>query len=341
MKTKNTPVTTDKKFDRLKKLHDLVMKYQIHECNSHCLTNNSIPNLQKQISHSHQLVKLALRDLREHRLQTKEEEIRCEKYIEKMRSNIEPLCVKLAGLRNTFESEKEGSDKSDGILCCSEGYPYPTSKYCYLDIKEDKWYYHRSEPRIVDDVVYDDRKVVEYNSTVLLMWEGYTCCRLVSEQFMLEYLVKYVSKCEPIFSLDVLEKLPPETVEYFKSEAGKHIHGRIMSVCELIGRLIGLKHIEQSIVCKFLTTELPSARIKSINVRACHQFIQEQKQNMIMQEKGQTTLRKFIRSKTRDELSMNDLFSADLIDKYVSRPSLVGPAETDIFEKIKFPDYFR
>jgi hypothetical protein len=64
-----------------------------------------------------------------------------------------------------------------------------TLNFFFLIKKTNKWEYYRPQ--------YEDRNVVPYHSTLLLLWGAHLNILRITFSYWFFYLLKYVMKCEP------------------------------------------------------------------------------------------------------------------------------------------------
>ena len=72
---------------------------------------------------------------------------------------------------------------------CKYGFPFELCEEDYLDDNNNLYKYIR--------LTDDDRKIVPYNPTLLLLWDGHLNIQYVTKKGIEQYLVKYISKVEP------------------------------------------------------------------------------------------------------------------------------------------------
>ena len=78
-------------------------------------------------------------------------------------------------------------------------FPYALIKEDGLDESGIRYNYTRFES--------EDAKVVPYNRELLKAWDGHINVQRVTQLGLVRYLVKYVSKIEPTFTLSVKQQL--------------------------------------------------------------------------------------------------------------------------------------
>ncbi len=129
---------------------------------------------------------------------------------------------------------------------CSKGFPQPLSDRTYEDEKTLRYIYKRTKE--------EDRWVVPYHASTLMLWDGHICFQYVTSAHLQKYLIKYVSKAEPSELFDLYEH------DAIKS----HVLGRRLGSMELMLLLLGKTVCRCSIAVEYLPTLPSSERIRSI-----------------------------------------------------------------------------
>jgi hypothetical protein len=271
-------VTEDRSDDftsRLDELRKIVLQFQIHKCDVRCQVHrtcvdvhrdmeNVYAQLQRlvaglqsgELSKADQLVARSREDVLLHKFSVLEQEL----------SDL-GLCVP--------DPDANTSEPDLGLpagIRCRQGYPHMVSDSCYVDPSTDKWVYFRNAP--CDK--YNDCHVIPYNPKLALLWKGTHNVLCVSQGFMLEYLLKYCAKCEPIFQGVVGDNLAESTKQYFKSDEGRHIYGRLVCMPEVAARFLSIPHAWQSKGVSYLPTDVPSMRMRTIDMAKVKRIAAEQ-----------------------------------------------------------------
>ena len=262
-----TPREHDFKEGVYRELRARVLKHNIHTHNGHCLEYYGSEQLKKKMTAVRDGLSNAQRDL-ERGVVDVHRKIKIEKFIAHKLLELEELTEEYEQVKadEALRDQEPVDGKSKGGLPrgvrCKQGYPFVESASCYLDPKTDRWVYVR---RHNPGSIFDDCDVIEYNPRVSLLWDGGHNCRLCSDSFTLEYLLKYVSKMEPTFDLTLLQSLPEKVKEYLNTEEGKHIYGRIASSVEVGARLLSQHHVSLSATVTYLPTDIPSNRTRVVD----------------------------------------------------------------------------
>jgi ATP-dependent DNA helicase PIF1 len=262
--------------------------------------------------------------------------------------------------RDTFKGATQTSLPAS--IMCKDHYPAVASSVCFLPPSTgDRWHYFRMKPE--DDDGDDDTMVIEYNPYVALVWNGHSNCRLTNDNLLIDYLAKYAAKMEPVFDVEVLDDMSPETKAYLRSEEGRHIHGRVIGTCEVAARLMGYPHVQMSSKVHFLPTELPSRRVRTVNMQKVESDLSGRFTSCVVtadadvggpkvckrEKKSLSAVHKLFVKKTRDgdnalvldvdvpddpDDVSNYLFD-DKFMIYLSRPA------DPCFDDVCYPDYYR
>jgi hypothetical protein len=246
-------------------------KSLMHEHNEHCLEYSGSEKLRRQLQSAAELLARA-----QGRLSTEEDLSMRERLVAYIADRLPH--VKRLGEEYTaaVTSEKDAQARVDsgvplgpGVLApglkCRENHPFPDSPFCYRDEKTDRWFYCRQASL---DKSEDDTMLDEFNAMIAVFWDAKHNLRLLSAGTYLEYVLKYVTKPEPVFDVTLLDSLPEEIKQYLKTEEGRHLHGRLMGSQEIVARMLGVPHIELSEGVLFLTTEMPDVRVRILNMPA-------------------------------------------------------------------------
>lgn len=134
---------------------------------------------------------------------------------------------------------------------CKYGYPYPLLETDCLHESGIRYDYARH--------ANEDAKVVSYNKELLKAWNGHINVQRVTKLGLVRYLVKYVSKIEPTFTLSVKE---------MKTEVEKYFTTRLIGAAEVATTLLSYQIAGGTRQVTFLDTNFVNRRrrrLKSIN----------------------------------------------------------------------------
>jgi hypothetical protein len=184
----------------------------------------------------------------------------------------------------------------ESVHSCKDSFPIPLSEHCQIDTKSGRVTYRR--------VIPADQWIIPYNPLLLLLWQGKTNVQVCTTARIIRYLVKYLTKTEPIFSAEIID---PKKKAYLSSEAGKHIYGRLVGAPEVIMRLLSYSHAKGSRQVLFLDTEMDGFRHRRV--------------------KSRWELRQLA---DEDE----DVFYPGALESYVARP------DDNEFKSLTYPQYF-
>ena len=263
-----TPEEKEHKQKTYDELRSRVLKYNIHTHNSHCLEYYGSEQVKKTMVDVRDRLVRAQKDLIRGFSDDKErysaEEYVADRLVEL--SDLEAEYEQVKADEELQDKEEASGGRPDGALPrgvrCKQGFPFSSVDQCYVNPKDERWVYTRREN---PGEVLDDSMVIEYNPKVVLAWDGGTNCKLVSNSFMCEYLLKYVAKTEPVFDLSLLHDVPEHMKEYLKTEEGKHVYGRLVSSVEVAARLFGQPHVKLSENVLFLPTDIPESRTRVLD----------------------------------------------------------------------------
>jgi hypothetical protein len=153
---------------------------------------------------------------------------------------------------------------------------------------------------------------------------------------MIGYLLKYVAKCEPIFDAHIKDHLPKTTLRYLQSEEGKHLHGRIVSSCEVFARLLGYPHAYQTKAVMFLTTDMPPQRIRVVDVQAAKMAAAAKKATPVTADADVGWSGAGVQDTEGDSVPDSEVrMYDDKVTKYMNRP------DDSEFDNITYPEYWR
>ena len=129
---------------------------------------------------------------------------------------------------------------------CKYGFPFSLRKEDGYDISGTKYEYKRS--------LDEDTRIVPYNPYLLMAWDGHLNVQRITRTGLERYLVKYVSKVEPTFGLEV---------EY-DSEVSRYLQSRLVGAPEAIAMQLSLTMVASSDQVKFIDTNLPNDRTRPL-----------------------------------------------------------------------------
>ena len=128
---------------------------------------------------------------------------------------------------------------------CKYGFPYALIKEDGLDESGIRYNYARFES--------EDAKVVPYNRELLKAWDGHINVQRVTQLGLVRYLVKYVSKIEPTFTLSVKQN---------KTEVDKYFTTRLIGAPEVATTLLSFQIAGGTRQVSFLDTNFVEKRRK-------------------------------------------------------------------------------
>ena len=129
---------------------------------------------------------------------------------------------------------------------CKYGFPF--------DIRESdghgeggiKYEYRRTEK--------EDCNVVPYNPILLLAWRGHINVQRITNTGLERYLVKYVSKIEPSFTVGVENE----------SEVSKYLESRLIGAPEAVAMMLSYPMVDSNTSVVFLDTNMPNQRSRPL-----------------------------------------------------------------------------
>lgn len=130
---------------------------------------------------------------------------------------------------------------------CKYGFPYSLLEKDCLDESGIRYNYAR--------FASEDTKVVSYNMELLKAWNGHINVQRVTKLGLVRYLVKYVSKIEPTFSLSVKE---------IKTEVEKYFTTRLIGSAEVATTLLSYQIAGGTRQVTFLDTNFLSRRRRKL-----------------------------------------------------------------------------
>ena len=187
---------------------------------------------------------------------------------------------------HTCRPSKCGGPMPSGQMC-KKNFPRPYSLYTYYKADENRYIY-----RCISE---KDRWVVPYHAPTLLIWNAHMNIQYVSSWGLARYLSKYVVKSEPSYVFNVSEG----------DKYREHVVARRLSSVECMFLLLNETICNSSIQVKYLPTEPPNIRSRSIRP---------------------------ISTISDDD---DDPYWKDAIEKYFARP------HNEQFDNMTYPDYFR
>ncbi len=169
---------------------------------------------------------------------------------------------------------------------CKKGFPRPLSNTTHYETNNCRYIYKcRNEA---------DSWVVPYHPPTLLLWNAHMNAQYITDRGFAQYLSKYVVKREPSHVFNIYEN----------DSLREHIIARRLGSMELMFLLLGHTICNSSATVKFLTTDPPTTRTRT--VLPAH-LIEEDDENP---------------------------FYDDTIMKYMSRPHFPE------FDNLTYPEYF-
>ena len=133
---------------------------------------------------------------------------------------------------------------------CKYGFPYPLRDDDGLDSSGNKIEYKRTSS--------EDSRIVPYNPYLLMAWDGHLNVQRITTTGLERYLVKYVSKVEPTFGLEV----------QYDSEVSKYLESRLVGAPEAVAMELGLTMVTSSDQVKFIDTNFPHERTRPLKRRS-------------------------------------------------------------------------
>jgi hypothetical protein len=130
---------------------------------------------------------------------------------------------------------------------CKYGFPFDLCEEDYLDEINNSYKYKR--------INEEDRTIVPYNPTLLLLWDGHMNIQLVTKKRLEQYLVKYISKVEP-----------SQYVNYkAKSSIKSFLELRIIRTLEAAAIICGHHFVQSNMQVKYITTSINEDNFYCIN----------------------------------------------------------------------------
>jgi hypothetical protein len=129
---------------------------------------------------------------------------------------------------------------------CEKGFPADVSDRTYHRPGDKRYMYQRTE---------NDVWVVPYNAELLLLWEGHCNVQFVTDDNLIAYMVKYVTKSEPLSLLSVPNG---------NTRMDAHVLARRIGSMETMVLALGLDIFRCSNSSIFLPTTIPSMRNSTI-----------------------------------------------------------------------------
>ena len=132
---------------------------------------------------------------------------------------------------------------------CKYGFPYDLCTEDYLDEEHNLYKYRRLNN--------EDRNIVPYNPTLLLLWDGHINIQKVTKKGIEEYLVKYISKVEPSQFIN------------YKSQPliKKFLELRIISALEAAALICGHHFVQSNIQVKYISTSINGDNFKYLKTK--------------------------------------------------------------------------
>ena len=170
---------------------------------------------------------------------------------------------------------------------CRKGFPRKFSPSTYEDPETRRFIYRCVHER--------DQYVVPYHAPTLLAWDAHMNVQYVSSRGFARYMTKYISKSEPSHVFNIREG----------DRFYQHITARRMSSMEIMFMILGEPICNSSIAVRFLTTDPPNTRTRTIMPVA--QILQNEE----------------------------DPYYKDTIEKYFARP------QVPTFDRLTYEQYYR
>ena len=166
----------------------------------------------------------------------------------------EPILAQLVDLYQTHHCKPHicGGPGAGRDGKCKKGFPAEPSDHTYHRLGDKRYTYQRTE---------NDVWIVPYNAALLLLWEGHCNVQYVTDDGLIAYIVKYVTKTEP----SSLLVAPNEN-----TRIDQHILARRLGSMEIMVMALGLDIFRCSSSSIFLPTTIPSMR--NSTVRPPHQI---------------------------------------------------------------------
>ena len=132
---------------------------------------------------------------------------------------------------------------------CEYGFPFDLCEEDYLDETNNSYKYKR--------IKEEDKNIVPYNPTLLLLWDGHMNIQLVTKKGLEQYLVKYISKVEP-----------SQYVNYkAKSSIKSFLELRILSALEAAAIICGHHFVQSNMQVKYITTSINGDNFKYLKTK--------------------------------------------------------------------------
>ena len=132
---------------------------------------------------------------------------------------------------------------------CKYGFPFELCPEDFLDEENNLYKYKR--------LIEDDRKIVPYNPTLLLLWDGHMNIQFVTKKGLEQYLVKYISKVEP-----------SQFVNYkHETSIKQFLELRIISALEAAALICGHHFVQSNLQVKYISTSINGDNFKYLKTK--------------------------------------------------------------------------
>ncbi|EXX50623.1 PIF1-like helicase domain-containing protein [Rhizophagus irregularis DAOM 181602=DAOM 197198] len=129
---------------------------------------------------------------------------------------------------------------------CKKGFPCPYSQTTHYVKNEFRYVY-----RYLTEA---DSWVVPYHPAILLLWDAHINVQYITDKGFARYMTKYITKREPSHIFNIYEN----------DLLREHVIARQLSSIELMFLLLGHEICNSSATVKFLTTDPPATRTRTI-----------------------------------------------------------------------------
>lgn len=138
------------------------------------------------------------------------------------------------------------TSKGNASNKCKYGFPFGIRHSDGYDESGQRYEYKRREK--------EDSLVVSYNPYLLLAWDGHVNVQKITNTGLERYLVKYISKVEPTFNLQIEHS----------SQVRQYLESRIIGAPEAAAIQLSFHMVESNMAVVFLDTNFPNERARRL-----------------------------------------------------------------------------
>ncbi|CAG8657767.1 1982_t:CDS:1 [Gigaspora rosea] len=128
---------------------------------------------------------------------------------------------------------------------CKKGFPHSYSETTHY--QGDSCYVYKC-------LTEADSWVIPFHAPTLLLWDAHMNAQYITSKGFARYMAKYISKAEPTHLFNIYEN----------HSLREHVIARRLGSMELMFLLLGHQICNSSITMKFLTTDPPPTRTRSV-----------------------------------------------------------------------------